>query len=219
VRQHLRKKSRRSSKQCAPLNCIASPTDPVPTALFAQYFPKVFGHHRAAMRKLQARHSFAPPFNNSAYSTGTVNCGPRTVCRPHYDRMNYPSGPCAITALGPNFDAKEGGHLIIFSLAIYIPFPAGSTVLISSACFLHGNAPIQSNEQRCSFTQFIPGPLMQWIGRGCQLTKSMSGESAEEHDLRSGEGLEAQLGRLSKVDELIEDRKALWAQESACLGV
>jgi hypothetical protein len=212
------KKSGRPSKRSVSFICIVPLTDPALAALFAQYFPKVFGHHRAAMRKLQAPYSFAPPFSNSAYPTGAVNCGPRTVCRPHYDRMNYPSGPCAITALGPNFDADKGGHLIIFSLGIYLPFPAGSTVLISSACFLHGNAPIQSNEQRCSFTQFIPGPLMQWVGRGCQLTKTLSGESVEERDLRSGEGLEAQLDRLSRVDELVEDRKALWIQESAYLG-
>jgi hypothetical protein len=165
------------------------------------------------MRKLQERYAYEPLFPSSAYSTGTINCGPATVCHPHYDRMNYPSGPCAITAMGPNFDPSKGGHLILFELGVYLPFPSGSTILISSACFLHGNSPLQPGEERCSFTQFIPGRLMQWVAHKFQCSGELDEATREELDLEAEEGLEAQLGRLSLVHELVDDRAKVWSQE------
>lgn len=182
---------------------------------FARYFPKCFSHHRKVMRKLQAQHGFRPPFKNSVYPAACANCGPKTTCRAHRDGLNYPTTPCAITALG-DYDPELGGHLVLFELGIYIDFPPGATILLSSACFLHGNVPIRPGERRFSFTQFSAGALMQWTAYGFKLAgdPSLTAKKKVAMEQEAGEGFAAQLGRLSKLWELEEDRAALRAEEA-----
>jgi hypothetical protein len=118
--------------------------------------------------------------------------------------MNYPTTPCAITALG-DYDWKRGGHLVLFDLNLYVEFPPGTTILISSACFMHGNVPIQENERRYSFTQFSAGSLMQWSAYGCRLANTLEPGVKDQLEKRAEEGLEAQMGRLSLLSDIYEN--------------
>lgn len=166
------------------------------------YFPKVYQHMRESLAALYASQpELRPNFNNSAYPTATFNLGPQTVCEPHNDTTNYPGLACAITSLGW-FDADAGGCLYVYDLFLKIRFPAGSTILLSSAGLRHGNAPIQENEKRFSFTQYCIGGILHWVWHGFCLAKSLP--KAKRARLDAGQW-EAQLARLSKYDELEQD--------------
>lgn len=128
-------------------------------------------------------------FANSIWSAAAFNFGPRTITRRHRDCANLPFGWCGITSLG-DFDPKQGGHLVLWTLKLVIEFPPGSTILVPSAVIPHSNTPISRRETRASFTQFTAGGLFRWVDQGFQLKEQyMAGLTDEqrEEDLRAME--------------------------------
>jgi hypothetical protein len=144
-------------------------------------------------------------FCNSVFACCTFNFGPVTCCLDHTDPGNLPFGWCAITALG-NFDAKLGGHLVLWDLHLVLEFPAGSTILLPSASLRHGNAAIQQGETRYSFTQYTAGGIFRWVEQGFRKTTEWRKTLSEEELLREGErGAERWkmgVGLFSKLESL-----------------
>ena|ERR1700759_2529993 len=172
---------------------------------YEYYFPLSYNHLRNRLRML---HKEIPrlqwPFSNSIYTACTFNLGPTTATFAHLDHTNYPSTPCSIQSLG-KFNPALGGHLILFDLGIFVQFPANCTALISSASLRHGNTPIQPNETRYSFTQYVVGSLIRWVTHGgpvCGLTNKERVENEERMD----EGWKAQAARFSHWLDLDEHR-------------
>ena len=127
-------------------------------------------------------HTLRRNFPNSIWSAAAFNFGPRTVTRRHRDHANVPFGLCAVTSLG-DFDPKQGGHLVLWTLKLVIEFPPGSTILIPSAAIAHSNTAIGRRETRCSFTQFTAGGLFRWVEHGNQPdTDYFRGMSASERE-------------------------------------
>ncbi|KAI0045272.1 hypothetical protein FA95DRAFT_1472962, partial [Auriscalpium vulgare] len=173
----------------------------------ASYFPKAYAHMCAQLAKLFAsRPDLEHNFKSSAYPTATINFGPCTVCRPHRDSANFPGIACAITAMG-DFDPDQGGQLVFYDFGLKVRFPPGSTILLSSASLRHGNLPIQEGESRYSFTQYCPGGLMRWVRHGLQPASRVSKSDRAELDGEGKEGLQWQLNRLSRLEDLEEDRR------------
>lgn len=103
----------------------------------------------------------------------TFNLGPKTVILDHTDKGNTAYGLSAITALG-QYDPKLGGHLILFNLNLVISFPPGSTILIPSGVFRHGNTPIEGqNACRMSLTRYCAGGLFRWVQYGFRAAKDL----------------------------------------------
>ncbi|KAI0058492.1 hypothetical protein BV25DRAFT_1810545, partial [Artomyces pyxidatus] len=188
----------------------------------ASFFPKAYHDMRVDLAALYKGYpEIRPNFVNSAYPTAAANLGPSTICVDHIDCSNYPSLPCAITALGA-FNPDLGGHLYMWDLKLKIRFPPGSTILLSSAGIRHGNVPIEADwwpiqpgETRYSFTQYCPGGLRRWVRHGFRPALSLSKRERDALDGVGDEGLLRQLSRLSKYDELKQDREWLVAQERA----
>ncbi|KAI0047168.1 hypothetical protein FA95DRAFT_1492950, partial [Auriscalpium vulgare] len=179
----------------------------------ASYVPKGYEHMVEGLNSLYERYpSMRPNFRTSAYPAATANLGPDTTTLPHKDDGNYPSLACAITALG-GFDHKRGGHIVLTDLKLKIEFPSGSTILLSSAGLEHGNLPIQPGESRYSFTQYCPGGLLRWVRHGFRPAGGLTKAQRLALDGPAGEGWRRQLTRLSKYDELLEDRKWLIERE------
>ncbi|KAI5887797.1 uncharacterized protein SCHCODRAFT_02515344 [Schizophyllum commune H4-8] len=118
-----------------------------------------------------------------------------------------------ITALG-QFDADQGGHLVIVPLRLVIRFPAGSSILIPSAILEHFNLPIGSNEHRQTITQYTGGAIFRFVENGCRnndaYLASLSREGLEEavraNRARAKEGML----RMSTLTDL----RARYAQEA-----
>ncbi|KAF6744487.1 hypothetical protein DFP72DRAFT_78522 [Ephemerocybe angulata] len=110
------------------------------------------------------------PFKQSPWPALTVNFGPRTVCLPHVDFLNFAAGWCGITALG-DFDPKRGGHLVLWELGLVIHSPPGHTILIPSALVTHSNVDVAEYETRYSFTQYAAGSLFRTIANGSMTNK------------------------------------------------
>ncbi|KAI0039275.1 hypothetical protein FA95DRAFT_1504379 [Auriscalpium vulgare] len=182
------------------------------------FFPQPYQHMREGLHDLcQAYPDLKPPFKSSAYPTATANLGPDTTTLNHNDCTNFPSLACAITAFG-SFDADKGGQLYFWDMSLRVRFPAGSTILLSSAGLRHGNLPIQPNETRYSFTQYCPGGLLRWVRHGMRPAGDLSVEEHDQLDGAEGEGWEAQLERLSKYSELQEDRESMRRRERELWG-
>ncbi|KAF8194572.1 hypothetical protein BJ912DRAFT_847793 [Pholiota molesta] len=142
---------------------------------FSFYFPKIYHEYWRNLgllyRQLPTLQANFP--NISIFSACTFNLGPTTATKVHTDSANVAYGICAITALG-DFDPTLGGHIILFDLGLVIQFPPGSTVLIPSALFRHGNTPIiGSNVTRQSFTQYCAGGIFRWVQYGFQTAASL----------------------------------------------
>ena len=111
-------------------------------------------------------------FAKSDFASITFNFPPNTVCRVHLDHLNWAPGICAVTA-GGSYDFRKGGHLVLWDQKLIIEFPPGTTLLIPSACVLHGNTPIQEGEKRFSITQYSAGGLFRWVDLGSRTAKSL----------------------------------------------
>ncbi|KAI0038769.1 hypothetical protein FA95DRAFT_1505085, partial [Auriscalpium vulgare] len=184
----------------------------------ASFFPQPCQGMREDLHELlQEYPELELPFKSSAYPTATANLGPQTACLDHNDCTNYPSLACSVTALG-SFDADKGGHMYFWDLGLRVRFPAGSTILLSSAGLRHGNLPVQPGERRYSFTQYCPGGLLRWVRHGMRPAGDLSPEERERLDGPEGEGWETQLARLSKYNELREDREAMLRREKEVRG-
>jgi hypothetical protein len=118
-------------------------------------------------------------FQKSIFTACTFNLGPNTITLDHLDSANVAHGLCAITALG-NYNPKLGGHIALFDLGLIIEFPPGSTILLPSAVFRHGNTPIQPGETRMSFTQYVAGGLFRYVKYGFRTAKKLVEEEREE---------------------------------------
>ncbi|KAI0038963.1 hypothetical protein FA95DRAFT_1612970 [Auriscalpium vulgare] len=182
------------------------------------FFPQPYQHMREGLHDLcQEYPDLKLPFKTSVYPTVTANLGPDTTTLDHNDCTNFPSLACAITPFG-NFDADKGGQLYFWDLGLRVRFPAGSTILLSSAGLRHGNLPIQPGEKRYSFTQYCPGGLLRWVRHGMRPAGDLSPEERDRLDGAGGEGWERQLERLSKYSNLQEDREALLRRERELWG-
>lgn len=179
---------------------------------FAFYAPKLYRCYSDNLEKLFKRETYLRPnHTGSIFPAATFNLGPNTVTLDHTDPGNVAYGWCALTALG-KFNAKTGGHLILFDLGLVIQFPPGSTILIPSSVFRHGNTPISAGESRLSITQYCAGGLFRWVKYGfksaAEVVASRHG-MAKMKDLRDDYGVrtEEALNLFSLLDELEHDRK------------
>ncbi|VDB91472.1 unnamed protein product [Peniophora sp. CBMAI 1063] len=186
------------------------------SAALAYYFPLIYMHMCERLRALcEHDPSLRFPFGGiSAYPTITFNMGPVSITFGHNDGTNYAGIPCSITSLG-SFNAGEGGHLILYDVGVYFQFPAGCTVLLSSAGLRHGNTPLASaEERRYSVTQYCQGSLIRWVARGFRPSGSLSDAEKDAVDLEAGEGWASQYLRFSTWTSVAEDRERLrlWEQ-------
>ncbi|KAJ6467412.1 hypothetical protein C8R45DRAFT_838568, partial [Mycena sanguinolenta] len=126
----------------------------------------------------------------------------------HRDVCNLPFGWCAIQALG-NFDAKTGGHLVLWDANLVVEFPAGALILLPSATIAHSNVPVQDHEERISFTQFTAGGLFRFVDNGFRTQDELAAADEEEHarlmklkESRWEEGLRL----FSTVEEMLDSK-------------
>lgn len=180
----------------------------------ATWFPLPYYHLRRAMQKLAAHDpSVTPPFAGSVYTTACANLGPRTCCHWHHDVNNYPGLPCWILAIG-SFNPKLGGHLVLPQLRMYIEFPAGASILLSSAGIKHGNTAVQPDEKRYSFTQYCPGGLLRYVAYGFRLARDVKDPKVQqEMEEQAGETWKQQYARFSKSASVVQDRGWVRRQE------
>lgn len=121
----------------------------------------------------------------------------------------------SLCSLG-DFDHRMGGHLVLITLKLFVQFPSGSTVLFPSAIIEHANTPIQSHENRMSFTQWMAGGLFRWVDYGFQLKKECQLRNPAlyrelENARNSSWQKSAQI--FSKYDELQKDHKEVYNLE------
>lgn len=182
---------------------------PALTAQFAWYFPKVYQYYAKHLQALYAKHpTLRQVFPESVFPACHFNVGSTTVCVQHVDQSNYAGGGCPVTC-GGSFDYKLGGHLILYDLKLVIEFPAGSTIIIPSACVSHGNTAIQPGETRVSFTQFCAGGLIRWVRYGFQsmLSCAVTNPALKlKLELGAAARWVRAAGRFSKVQQLHKDR-------------
>ncbi|KAF6761870.1 hypothetical protein DFP72DRAFT_1061171 [Ephemerocybe angulata] len=150
-------------KQLARFMCLA----------FRTFAPDLHRHMRNTILAAQKNDPrLRRPFKESYWPALTFNFGPRTICHPHVDFLNFAAGWCGITALG-DFDWKRGGHLVLWELRLVIQFPPGHTVLIPSALVTHSNVDVAEDETRYSFTQYAAGSLFRTIANGSKTNKQI----------------------------------------------
>ena len=140
------------------------------------YAPKLYAHYRENLGQLYANEPhLRPNFPTlSPFPAMTYNLGPDTATLEHTDSANIVYGWCAITALGRYHPAREG-HMVLYDLGLAITFPPGSTILIPSAVFRHGNTPIiTKGSYRQSITQYCAGGLFRWVRYGFQTLKQLA---------------------------------------------
>jgi hypothetical protein len=117
-------------------------------------------------------------FDSSVFSAIAFNFPPDAVCHVHVDHLNWATGICAITA-GGSYDFTQSAHLILYNLKLAIEFPPGTTMLIPSALFQHGNVGIRSGEKRFAITQYTAGELFRWLDCGHQTECSLGENDLE----------------------------------------
>ncbi|TFY80598.1 hypothetical protein EWM64_g3417 [Hericium alpestre] len=178
----------------------------------AYYAPKVYQHYTQNLKPIYEDYGFDLLFQDSVFPSANFNLGPDTACCVHVDCQNCPYGFCSITALG-NYDPKKGGHLILWDLRLVIEFPPGSTILIPSACLRHGNTTIQPGERRYSFTQYCPGPLIQWRRCGYRNVCDLTPAEILAIDGPKGAHREECQKLLSKYHELPADQQLVFGSQ------
>ncbi|KAF9060671.1 hypothetical protein BDP27DRAFT_1429782 [Rhodocollybia butyracea] len=72
---------------------------------------------------------------------------------------------------------------IAWSLGVVVPFPAGATIYVPSACVTHGNVPIAPEETRSSIAFFTPAGIARWFHNGYMSDKEFK-ERASPRQLR-----------------------------------
>jgi hypothetical protein len=197
-----------------PSGVLLSKLTAAPAEMFALYWPKVYDH---AAEVVNAIHGANPgvqrSFNRSVYPAATLNLGLNTVCNGHWDDTNKPEAPCAIT----NFGEHTGADLFLKEFNLRVRFPSGSTILIPSACVMHGNTPIGAGEVRYSFTQYCVGGLFRWVRHGSRPAGTLTKEERLRLDGAPNARLRECVARLSFASELRADRAWLYGREKARL--
>jgi hypothetical protein len=175
-------------------------------AAFQLWSPKMYAYYREHMAIVENTTGESRNFPGSTFACASMNFGPSVRSFKHRDSLNLPFGWCAITALG-DFDAKNGGHLILWELKLAVEFPPGSTILIPSATLTHSNTAVCSQESRLSLTQYSAGGLFRWVDNGCR-TEGELKESDKEGYARMLKLKETRwemgLAMYSKLDDLLE---------------
>ncbi|KAJ6473442.1 hypothetical protein C8R47DRAFT_987457 [Mycena vitilis] len=176
------------------------------SAAFAMWAPRLYQYYREHDTALR-RHlpHLRRPFVGSIFSCAAFNFGPNVWTFRHRDVLNVPFGWCAVQAAGP-FDAKKGGHLVLWDLMLAIEFPPGALILLPSATIAHSNVPVQDGDARASFTQFTAGGLMRYVDNGFRTEEALEMEDPEEFARLAalkGTRWEMGLGLFSTVDELL----------------
>ncbi|PPQ83749.1 hypothetical protein CVT26_007541 [Gymnopilus dilepis] len=182
-------------------------------ASFALYAPKLYEHYRKTLARLYEHEPHLQPNfpSISPFPAMTFNLGPSTATVEHADFGNVAHGWCAITALG-NYDPDKEGHLILYDLKLIITFPPGSTVLIPSAVFRHGNTQLVApNSYRQSITQYCAGGLFRWVRYGFRTGKDLaaldpSGKMKKDADGDLQTKTQEALSLFSTLDSLADDR-------------
>ncbi|KAJ7805804.1 hypothetical protein B0H13DRAFT_1670217, partial [Mycena leptocephala] len=146
------------------------------------------------------------PFPRSVFSCAAFNFGPSMWTFKHRDVLNLPFGWCAVQALGV-FNAKKGGHLVLWDLKLVVEFPPGALILLPSATVAHSNIPVQAGEEHVSFTQFSAGGLFRHVDNGFQMQEELEQPDPEEYarmiELKVSRW-EMGLDLFSTVDELLD---------------
>ncbi|KAJ3575540.1 hypothetical protein NP233_g1027 [Leucocoprinus birnbaumii] len=135
---------------------------------FKIWSPGVYARYRMRLRLLFGHKKYGAKLQritSGVYPSAAFNFGPKAWTNRHRDPKNVSYGWCAITTTG-DFDPTKGGHLVLEDLKLVIEFPPGSTILIPSALFIHGNVPISIVEKRASFTQYCPAGLLRFVDNG-----------------------------------------------------
>ncbi|KAJ3560491.1 hypothetical protein NP233_g10806 [Leucocoprinus birnbaumii] len=124
-----------------------------------------------------------PNFYNSSFPACTVNFGPQVVTDKHCDDQNYATAVCSVQSFG-NYNYKKGGHLIFWSLRIFVEFPPNTAIIFPSALLQHSNTPIQKDEERASLVQYAPAELFRYVENGFMTDKEWNTKHSED-EIRS----------------------------------
>ncbi|KAF8209478.1 hypothetical protein K438DRAFT_1572213, partial [Mycena galopus ATCC 62051] len=172
---------------------------------FALWAPRLYGLYVENNRLLHRRlPHLQRPFQQSVFACAAFNFGNVCTYR-HHDVCNLPFGWCTIQSLG-NFDAKKGGHLILWDVKAIVEFPAGALILLPSATIAHSNVPVARGEEHISFTQFTAGNLFRYVDNGFRTQTQLATEDPVEHDrlMNAKESRwEKGLKLFSTIDELM----------------
>ncbi|KAJ7681383.1 hypothetical protein B0H17DRAFT_1138539 [Mycena rosella] len=176
-------------------------------AAFAAWAPRLYKYYHEHDTALRKHLPHLPRnFAGSVFSCAAFNFGPSVWTFRHRDVLNVPFGWCAIQAAG-NFDATQGGHLVLWDLKMVIEFPHGALILLPSATIAHSNVPVKDNEERISFTQFTAGGLIRYVDNGFRTEGELAdGDPAEFERLAAlkESRWELGLGLFSTLDEMLK---------------
>ncbi|KAJ7869703.1 hypothetical protein B0H14DRAFT_3861110 [Mycena olivaceomarginata] len=104
-----------------------------------------------------------------------------------------------------NFDPQRGGHLVLWDLKLVVEFPAGALILLPSATIAHSNIPVDTGDERMSFTQFTAGELFRHMDYGFRTQADFAAEDPTEYakamDARASRWAEG-LALYSTIEEL-----------------
>jgi hypothetical protein len=131
------------------------------------------------MKLREWKPSLQPIAENTVFSSCTLNLGPCVESYVHTDLKNLAWGLCAITAFG-NFNPDKEGYLVLWDYKLVIRFPAGSTILITSAVTRHSNSCVSEGHERMSFTQYSAGALFRWVDYGFKSVGKYERQVGEE---------------------------------------
>ncbi|KAG6836531.1 hypothetical protein H0H93_007015 [Arthromyces matolae] len=135
----------------------------------------VYNHSKTRLDQIYEKYGLKRNFVNSVFPAAAFNFGPHVWTFRHRDSLNVPYGMCAVQALG-HFDAKKGGHMVLWEFGVAIEFPAGACILLPSATITHSNVPTQPGDTRASFTQYIPGGLLRYVDNGMRTEKQFQAQ-------------------------------------------
>ncbi|KAK0194914.1 hypothetical protein F5146DRAFT_1132340 [Armillaria mellea] len=133
-------------------------------------------------------------FPHSVFPCAAFNFGESIWTFKHHDILNCPYGWCAITALG-RFDHRQGRHLILWELKLFIQFPHALTIFIPSATITHSNIPPAK------------GGILCWVDNGFWTEKEMKKADPAAYAAmmaRKSMCWEMGLGLLSKLEEVLD---------------
>ncbi|KAJ7770255.1 hypothetical protein DFH07DRAFT_768771 [Mycena maculata] len=186
------------------IQCLACFSD-APAAVFALWAPRLYNYYMDHNARLQRHSDLRRPFVGSIFSCTAFNFGTNVWTFKHRDVLNLTFGWCAVQALG-EFDAMEGGHLVLWDLKLVMEFPHGVLILIPSATITHSNVPVQAGDKQLSFTQFTPGGIFRYVDNGCQTIEELAEKDPNKYDqvmALKAACWETGLSLMSTLDELL----------------
>ncbi|KAJ7735270.1 hypothetical protein DFH07DRAFT_780063 [Mycena maculata] len=174
-------------------------------AAFALWAPRLYNYYMDHDARLQRDSPLCRPFVGSIFSCAAFNLSTNVWTFRHRDVLNLAFGWCTVQALG-EFDATEGGHIVLWDLKLVVEFPHSALVLIRSATIAHSNIPVQAGDERLSFTQFTPGGIFRYVDNGCQTVEELAEKDPSKYDqimaLKAARW-EMGLSLISTLDELL----------------